>query len=329
MRAAWLTEWGGPSKLRVVDRTDLKPSPDEVIIDVKAAAINYPDILMLANRYQVSPTLPFTPGSEFAGIVRAVGEQVTKFAVGDRVGGGVLTGAFAEQVSVAAKGLYPLPEQLDWTSAAAYRVASLTAYHALVTFGEIGEIGEIGDGSTVIVLGAAGGVGSATVNIARMLGAHVIAVVSTSEKAEFAIAQGASEAVLYRDEDLRQRLKDLVPNGADIVVDPVGGPCSEPALRALRWGGRFVVVGFAAGEIPRIPLNLVLLKGVQIRGFELRTLADHRPDAVAQAEEDVRALIDRGWRPAIDSTYPLERTSEALERVASGAVMGKLVITMG
>jgi NADPH2:quinone reductase len=322
MRAAWMTEWGTPDDVVITDRPDLVPGPGEVVVDVRAASINFPDILMMADKYQVSPVLPFSPGSEFAGTVRALGHGVTGYAVGDRVGGGVMVGAFAEQVLAPVKAIYPLPTELDWVNASAYRVTSATAYHSLVTFGETTP------GSVVVVLGAAGGVGSACVSMAKALGARVVGVVSSEEKAKFAIAQGADVTVNYRTEPLKERLKEVTGGGADVIVDPVGGSLSEAALRAGRWGSRFIVVGFAAGEIPRIPLNLILLKGVQLRGFELRTMPDMRPDAVAQAQSGIAELIRNGWRPGIEAVYPLDQAGAALGRVADGAVVGKVVISM-
>lgn len=321
MRAAWLVETGGPGDVVVADRPEPVARPTSVVVDVHAASVNYPDVLMLGGRYQIQPELPFTPGSEFAGTVRSVGTAVTGFRPGDRVCGGVLTGAFADQVRVPASALSLVPEELDWVQAAAYRVVAVTAYHSLVTFGEVGA------GATVVVLGAAGGVGSACVSIAALLGARVVAVVSSPEKAEFVRSLGADEVVDHRRETVRTRLKELVPTGADAVIDPVGGSLSEDSLRCLRWGGRFVVVGFASGEIPRIPLNLVLLKGVGVRGFEVRTLPAQNPTAAAAGDRALARLVRDGLRPAVDSVFPLERVGEALSRVADGRALGKVVIT--
>jgi NADPH2:quinone reductase len=323
MRAAWLTDWGTAADVAVVDRPDLVAGPGEVVVDVRAAAINFPDVLMIANKYQVSPELPFSPGSEFAGTVRGVGPGVIEYAVGDRVCGGVLVGAFAEQVSAPISAIRPLPAELSWTEGAAYHAISSTAYYALVSFGELAA------GSTVVVLGAAGGVGSACVSMAKQLGATVIAVVSSEEKAGFARGQGADVVVNYRTEALKDRLKEVTGGGADIVVDPVGGSLSELALRAMRWGGRFIVVGFAAGEIPRIPLNLVLLKGVQVRGFEVRTMSDHWPEAVQLGNDEIARLIRDGWRPPIAASYPLDQVAEALQSVSDPNTVGKIVITTG
>lgn len=321
MRAAWLTGIGGPGDVAVVERPDPQLHPTSVLVDIHAASVNYPDVLMLAGRYQITPELPFTPGSEFAGVVRSVGDDVTAFRPGDRVCGGTLTGAFAEQASVPVAALSRVPDELDWIQASAYRVISVTAYHSLVTFGEVGA------GSTVVVLGAAGGVGSACVSIAKLLGARVIAVVSSDAKAHLVRSLGADDVVDRSRETVRTRLKELLPGGADAVIDPVGGSLSEAALRCLGWGGRFVVVGFASGEIPRIPLNLVLLKGVQIRGFELRTLPARNPTATESGELALAGLVREGLRPAIDSVHPLELVGQALARVADGLALGKVVIT--
>jgi NADPH2:quinone reductase len=294
--------------------------PGEVLVGVEAAAVNYPDVLLVQNRYQMSVPVPFTPGSEFAGRVCGLGDGVDGFEIGDLVMGAVITGAFAEFVCVDAAALTRVPDGLDAEAAAAGTVAMRTAYHSLVTIGGL----EAGD--QVVILGAAGGVGSACVQIATRLGAVVIAAVSTEQRAQWCRELGADHTIVYTTDSLKDRIKQITGAGADLVIDPVGGKHSEQALRATAWGGRLVVVGFADGEIPRIPLNLVLLKGVIVRGIEIRTLADHMPDEVAEGDRRLLGLYADGLRPAVTDVVPLERATEVLERIRARNVTGKVVI---
>ena len=320
MKALRCTQYGNPDGLTVVQVPQPVPGPGEVLVDVAAAAVNYPDVLMVQDRYQMSVPVPFTPGSEFAGTVCGVGDGVDGVALGDLVMGAVITGAFAEFLCVDAAALTRVPEGLDAETAAAGTVAMRTAYHSLVT------IGGVNAGDRVVVLGAGGGVGSACIQIATRLGATVIAAVSTSERARWCRELGADHTIVYSVEPLKDRIKEITGSGADLVIDPVGGKYSEQALRATSWGGRFVVVGFADGEIPRIPLNLVLLKGVIVRGFEIRTLADHMPDDVAEGDRRLSRLYAEGLRPAVTETVPLEQAADVLERVRTRDVTGKVVI---
>ncbi|GAB2982208.1 NADPH:quinone oxidoreductase [Amycolatopsis acidiphila] len=316
--------YGPPSALRLREVPDPQAKPGEVVVAVLAAAVNFPDVLTIADRYQVHVRLPFIPGSEFAGRVLGVGEGVTGFASGDEVMGSTHTGAFCEQVAVPATALRPVPPGLSLTEAAAFGVTFSTAYHALTT------IGEMSAGDWIVVLGAAGGVGTAAVDLAARLGARVIAAASTPERVAIGRELGAEAGIAYDHEDLKARIREITGGaGADVVVDPVGGPYSEQALRSVRWGGRFVCVGFAAGQIPRIPLNLVLLKGVQVRGFEIRTLADHRPEEVARSWPELAKLTAAGLRPRISDVLPLADTATALERVAARQARGKIVVEMG
>jgi NADPH2:quinone reductase len=243
MRAARCEEYGGPENVVIRDLPSPEVTPGHVLVDVAAAAINYPDLLLVANRYQVSAPRPFTPGSEFAGRVAAVGEGVTGLSAGDLVYGSAFTGAMAEQALVPASSLAPVPAGLSLTEAAGFRVTYLTAYHALVT------AGELRPGQWVVVLGAAGGVGTATVDVAVRLGARVIAAASSPERLKVCAELGAEAGIDYTSEDLKQRIKEITGGGADkgegadLVIDPVGDRWAEPALRAIRWGGRFVTVG--------------------------------------------------------------------------------------
>jgi len=322
MKAAWLEAFGGPADVKVTDRPAPVPGAGEVLVDVHAAAVNYPDLLVMSNGYQLSAQPPFTPGSEFAGVVVAAGSGVTEFAPGQHVAGSAFVGAFAEQACAPVGRLRHKPPELDWVDAAAYGATGTTAYHALVT------VGRLRPDHVVAVLGAAGGVGSACLGMARLLGARAVGVVSSSEKERFALAQGAHEVVNYRSQDLREGLRAVAPDGTDLVIDPVGGSCSVPALRSLRRGGSFVVVGFASGDIPRVPLNLVLVKGLQIVGVDVRTLREQHPEVIAEGNAEIGGLIRRGWRPAIDTVFPLDKVAEALTRVADGQALGKVVVTV-
>jgi NADPH:quinone reductase len=321
MRAAVCTTFGSVHDVVIADVPEPTPRAGEVAVAVRAAAVNFPDVLMVAGAYQIRTEPPFVLGSEFAGDVVAVGEGVTSPAVGDRVYGSSLTGAFTETVVVPAKVVRPVPPGLDMVAAAAFRVAYGTAYHAIVT------IGEAQPGQTVVVLGAAGGVGLASVDVAQRLGMRVVAAASSADKLALCRAYGADEIVDYTTEPLKERLKELTRGGAEVVVDPVGGEVSEAALRATAWGGRFVTVGFASGTIPRIPLNLVLLKGAQIRGFEIRTLPEHAPQAMAEGERVLAELVAQGMRPHVSAVYPLAEAARALADVAERRVLGKVVVT--
>lgn len=321
MRAVRCEAYGPPSGVVVREIPDPVAGPGKAVVEIHAAGVNFPDVLLIANQYQVPATLPFIPGNEFAGRVIEVGQDVTEVAVGDMVmGTAVAGGAFAERVAVPARALRPVPDGLDLVQAAAFGVTYRTAYHSLVT------IGGIKPDDWVVVLGAAGGVGTACVDIASRLGARVIAAVGSRDRLAICEKLGAAGGIVYRDEDLKTAIRRFAPQGADIVVDPVGGQYAEPALRSTRWGGRFVCVGFAAGEIPRIPLNLVLLKGVIVRGFELRTLAHHLPGAIAEEERALARLVAQGMRPQVSECYLLEAAALALDRVASRQATGKVVV---
>lgn len=321
MRAAVCREYGEPE---VVVLEEL-PSPElgrgDVRVRVAAAAVNFPDVLIVANRYQVSLPTPFVPGSEFAGVVDEIGDDVDAVAAGDRVFGATFVGAFAEEVVVPVTAVTPVPDGVGFAAAAAFGVAHRTAYHVLRT------VARLLPGEEVVVLGAGGGVGLAAVELAALLGARVTAVASSAAKLEAARAQGATNVVDHRAGDLRQSLRDALPDGADVVVDPVGGDLSEPALRALRRDGRFVTVGYASGTIPRIPLNLVLLKGCTVVGFELRTFPTHRPEEAARNDAELLDLLSAGRvRPHVGATFALDEAAAALRFVADGCAIGKVVL---
>ncbi|MCV7173432.1 NADPH:quinone oxidoreductase family protein [Mycobacterium manitobense] len=320
MRAAVCPWYGPPEVVRIEQLPAPSPSAGQVRVRVDAAAVNFPDVLLIADDYQLSVAPPFVPGSEFAGTVVECGPQTMEFTVGDRVRGTGMYGAFAEEVAVAADGVERIPDGVDMPAAAAFGVAYRTAYHALRSTARIDA------GDPLIVLGAGGGVGLAAVTLGAALGAEVVAVASSAEKLAAAIEHGARHVVDHRAGELRRALRDAVPDGAAAVIDPVGGSLSEPALRSLRRGGRFVTVGFASGEIPRIPLNLVLVKGVQIVGFQF---GDVDPGEYARNEGELRALSESGRvAPHIGAVYPLADTASALRRVADGRAVGKVVIDL-
>jgi NADPH2:quinone reductase len=322
MRAVRVQSLSGPKSLGVDDVPEPKPDEGEVVIDVRAAAANFPDVLLSYGKYQLKFEPPFTPGLEAAGVVSAVGEGVTDLKPGDRVAGTMVGGAFAEKVAVPALSLVKLPDAVSFEVGAATTLTFGTSEHALV------ERGALKKGETLLVLGAAGGVGLAAVEIGKRIGARVIAAASTPEKVAFCKAHGADEGICYGTEDLKERIKALTGgNGADVIYDPVGGTLSEPALRGIAWQGRFLVVGFAAGEIPKIPLNLVLLKGCQVVGVIWGNWALREPqknrEMMARLVEQVAA---GQLKPQVDAALPFTQATEALERIERREVRGKLLL---
>jgi len=320
MRAAVCNEYGPPEVVHIEELPSPAIGPGQARIRVAAAAVNFPDVLLVANQYQVSAPTPFVPGSEFAGEVVEVADDVTAVALGDRVIGTGLVGAFAEEAVGSAQTLTKIPSEVDVRLAAAFGVAHRTAYHVVRSVAAV----ELGD--EVVVLGAGGGVGLAAVQIAVKLGATVTAVASSSEKLDVARAYGAARLVNHTARDLRSALKEVLPDGADVVIDPVGGSLSEPALRAMSWGGRFVTVGFAAG-IPRIPLNLVLLKGVHVLGFQFIDFATHLPSEYRRNDDELLELLaTKRVVPHIGASFPLDETAAALRFVADGRAIGKVLL---
>jgi NADPH2:quinone reductase len=310
MRAARCHAVGGPVVVEEV------PDPEgEVPVDVHYAAVNFADVLVIRGTYQVKAEPPFTPGSEFAGVVAESGHGFEK---GERVFGSVFVGAFAERVAVRAASLYRIPDTIPTRRAAAFGVSHATAYNALTL------IGRLQEGERVAVLGAAGGVGLAAVELAALLGAEVVAVASTEEKRAACLEQGAHEALPY--DDLKRRLRDS--GGADLVIDPVGGPHSEQALRAMRWGGRFVNVGFAGGEVPRLPLNLAMLKGVTIHGFDFGGWARHGREQLAVTRAELNRMFADGLiTPRVHAVHPLDEVATALD--LDRRAIGKTLLEVG
>lgn len=321
MRAAVCSAFGPPEVVRIEDVPAPEIGAAQARVRVRAAALNFPDVLLVAGRYQIPVATPFVPGSEFAGVVEAVAPDVTDFAAGDRVSGTVLVGAFADQVAADTSALRRMPDGVGFRDAAAFGVAHGTAFHVLRS------VARVKPGEEVVVLGAGGGVGLAAVQLATLLGAKVTAVASSPAKLEVARSCGAVHGIEHRAVELREALRSHLPGGSDVVVDPVGGALAEPALRSLRWGGRFVTVGYASGEIPRIPLNLVLLKGVTVVGFQFLDFARHAPDALRRNEDELMRLLAEGRvAPHIGAAFPLEDVSAALRRVADGRAIGKVMV---
>lgn len=321
MRAAICPVYGPPEVVRV----EQSPAPDltegQVRVQVAAAAVNFPDVLLVAGRYQVKVPPPFVPGSEFAGVITETYGDSRDFAVGDRVTGTGMFGAFAEQVCIGTGGLAPIPDGVDDRTATASGVAFRTAYHALRSTAQVTA------GDDIVILGAGGGVGLAAVALGTALGARVIAVASSAEKLSAAALHGAIHGIDHRREDLRRALRESLPGGAAAVIDPVGGELSEPALRSLKRGGCFVTVGFASGSIPRIPLNLVLVKGIKVVGFQFQ---DVPADEFTRNESELQRLLASGAViPHIGATYALADTASALRHVADGDAIGKVIIELG
>jgi NADPH:quinone reductase len=322
MRAIRCNQYGPPESLVLETLPDLQPGPGQVVIDVRAASVNFPDVLVIQNKYQMKPELPFTPGSEFAGVVRAVGPDVKRLKPGMRVAAYTAQGAFAEQARASEAACMPLPDDIDFASAAAITLAYGTSHHAVV------DRGALKAGETMLVLGAAGGVGLAAVEIGKALGARVIAAASSPEKLALCVEHGADATIDYTSENLRERIKALTDgNGPDVIYDPVGGEYAEPAFRSIGWRGRYLVVGFANGEIPKLPLNLALLKGASIVGVFWGQHIQREPGLASAALQQIFGWIKDGRvRPHVTKRYALEQTAAALNDMASRRVSGKIVI---
>jgi NADPH:quinone reductase len=322
MRAIVCQAYGTPEDLVLTDVPDPVPGPGQMLVRVHAAAVNFPDVLFIAGKYQIKIPPPFIPGNEIAGEVLAMGEGVEGAALrpGQRVSGTTF-GAFAEQALLDASTATLIPDGADYASASAFGVTYRTAYHALRT------VAQVAEGDWVVVLGAAGGVGLAAVDLAVAMKARVLAAASSPEKLQLCRERGAEATVDYDREDLKTRIRELTGDSARIVLDPVGGSYAEPALRGLARGGTFITLGYAAGSIPAIPLNLVLLKNIRIRGMEIRTVFDDYPeDAQRDIEELTQMFADGKVRPYIGARFPLAETSAALRYVADRKVLGKVVI---
>lgn len=322
MRAVRCHELTGPSSLRLDEVESPKPGAGEVLIEVKAAGVNFPDVLLSYGKYQFKPQPPFSPGNEAAGVVKAVGAGVTSVKPGDRVAGTLIYGAFAEEIVIPEPMVTKIPDGVSFEVAAVTLLTYGTTIHALVDRAALKE------GETLLVLGAAGGVGTAAIELGKVLGAKVIAAASTDEKIAFCKELGADEGVVYGKEDLKDRVKVLTNgNGANVIYDPVGGPYADPALRSIAWEGRYLVVGFAAGDIPKIPLNLVLLKGCQIVGvfWGSFTMRDPAKNA-ANAKRLFDWVAEGKLKPHVDTVLKFADAQKALERMEKRDVKGKLVL---
>jgi NADPH2:quinone reductase len=322
MKALLCTRYGGPDDLSLADIADPVAGPGQAVVKVAAAALNFFDTLIIAGKYQTKPDMPFSPAAEFAGTVESVGAGVTTLKAGDRVLAYVGYGAARERVAVAAEMLVKIPDALDFDRAAGLCVTYGTTLHALK------DRAHLKSGETLAVLGASGGVGLAAVELGKVMGARVIACASSDDKIAFAKQHGADDGINYATGDLKDALRKLTGgNGADVIYDPVGGDYAEAALRSIAWEGRFLVVGFAAGDIPKLPLNLVLLKGCDVVGvfwgsFVKRDVAGHRTNT--------EQLID--WVAAgklsshVHAVYPLADAAAALKAIATRQVMGKVIL---
>src|SRR6202453_3683186 len=321
MKAILCKHFGTPDELELADIPPPAPGPGEAVVRIKAAALNFFDLLIIAGKYQHKPPFPFSPASEFAGIVESIGPGVTEFAPGDRVIGYDGWGAAREAVAINTSRLVKMPDTLDFHRAARPTVTSSTTLYGLR------ERGALKPGETLVVLGASGGVGLAAIEIGKIMGARVIACASSEEKLAFARSHGADETVNYASEDLRDALKRLGgARGIDVVYDPVGGAYAEPALRSLGWEGRYLVVGFAAGEIPKLPLNLVLLKSCDIRGVLWGSWVRREPLAQRDLMTEIVRWCGEGRLSAhVQTVYPLAETAAALYAIADRQGMGKIV----
>lgn len=331
MKAVLSKEVGGPETLVLEELPDPVAGPGQVLIDVKACGVNYPDVLIIEDKYQFKPTRPFAPGGEVSGVISAVGEGVTRFKVGDRVLASTGWGGFAEKLALEEQRCTPIPDDMPFDEAAAFVLTYGTSYYALK------DRGHIKAGETLLVLGAAGGVGLAAVELGKAMGARVIAAASSQEKVDLAVKHGAESGVVYPrgpfDKDGQKALANLIkdacgPNGWDVAYDAVGGDYSEATIRAAGWNGRFLVIGFPSG-IPKIPLNLTLLKSCDIVGVFWGAAVARDPKGHAQNLKELMALYAEGKiRPYVSERFPLARAGDAIAHLSSRKAMGKVVITV-
>ncbi len=324
MRALICKEYGPPESLVIDEWDDPVPADNEILIDVKAAGLNFADVLMIAGEYQVRTPPPFIPGNEASGVVSAVGSKVTRFKIGDHIIGALRGGAFAEKAVVEENLAVPLPEGLSFAQGAAYSVAYGTSYHALK------QGARLQPGETVLVLGAAGGVGNTAVELAKAMGATVIAAASSTEKLAFAVAAGADQAINYSDLPLKDTVKEITGGkGVDVVYDPVGGDLAEQALRALSWHGRYLVIGFASGDIPKFPANLTLLKEASIVGIWWGPWAARHTDEMLENMRELDTMVAAGkLRPRYSESFTLDDYTSAFRVITERRVLGKIVLSI-
>lgn len=324
MRAVLCKAYGQPKDLVIEDIASPVPGEGEVLVTVKAAGVNFPDVLMIQNRYQHRQTLPFTPGYEIAGVVKAVGPRVSGIAVGNAGVAMLRSGAFAEEAIVPAERFWRIPSDVDFVDAAAFPLAYGTSYHALK------DRGALQPGETLLVLGAAGGVGLAGVQLGKLMGAKVIACASSEEKLQTCRRAGADVLINYRTQDFREAVKTAAGDrGVDVVLDPVSGPYAEAAVRSMAWYGRYLVVGFTSGEIPRIPMNLPLLKGCSLVGVAWDTYSRRNPEGGRRNIAELVEWIRSGkLKPAVTARYSLDDAAKALDDVMERRAQGKVVIVI-
>ena len=325
MKAVLCKQFGPPDSLVLETLESPRPGAGEVVLSVKAASVNFPDVLIIQNKYQFKPPLPFSPGSELAGVVKEAGSGVQGWRPGDKVMAFTTYGAFAEEVKTEATRLLRIPEGMSFTLAAAFVLTYGTTDHALR------DRAALAAGETLLVLGASGGVGLAAVEIGKALGARVIACASSEDKLAVCREHGADATINYAAEDLRERLKALTDGrGADVIYDPVGGPYSEPAFRSIAWRGRHLVIGFAAGDIPKLPLNLALLKGAAVVGVFWGDFTRREPQAFAESARQLARWYQEGrLKPHVSARFPLEKAAAAMNLLASRKAKGKVVVTIG
>ena len=323
MKAVLCTQFGGPETLELADIESPVAGPGEVVVAVRAAGLNFFDTLIIQNKYQFKPDLPFSPGAEIAGEVTSLGDGVEGIQVGDRVMAYSVWGGVRAEIAISQDAVIAMPDGLDFVTAAGLIVTYGTSLHALQ------DRADLQPGETLAVLGASGGVGQAAVEIGKAMGARVIACASSDDKLEFCRTLGADETLNYTNEDLKTRLKELTDGkGVDVIYDPVGADLAEPALRAIGWKGRFLVVGFAGGGIPKIPLNLALLKGCQIVGVFWGDHLVREPDRHrANMAQLLDWVVEGKIKPHIHKVYPLEETADALLAIARREVRGKVIVT--
>lgn len=324
MRALVCKEYGPPESMVIEEHDDPVPGEGQILVDVAAAGINFPDVLSIAGKYQVKTPTPFVPGNEAAGVVSAVGPGVTQFAVGDKAIINCIGGAFAEKCVADVRACAPLPDDLSFEQGAGFSVTYGTSYHALK------QSANLQPGETVLVLGAAGGVGITAVEIAKAMGARVIAAASSDEKLEFAVSAGADETINYSEVPLKETVKELTGGkGADVVYDPVGGELADQALRATAWHGRYLVIGFASGEIPKFPANIALLKEASIIGIWWGTWAAKNPKLQIQNMMELAKLVAEGvLTPRVTESYALDDYVDAFKAITERRARGKVTLRM-
>ncbi|KPX28631.1 MULTISPECIES: NADPH:quinone oxidoreductase family protein [Pseudomonas syringae group] len=325
MKALLCKAFGPASTLVLEDVPGPEIKKNEILLDVQAAGVNFPDTLIIEGKYQFKPPFPFSPGGEAAGVIAAVGENVSHLKPGDRVMALTGWGSFAEQVAVAQYNVLPIPANMDFTTAAAFSMTYGTSMHALK------QRANLQPGETLLVLGASGGVGLAAVEIGKALGARVIAAASSAEKLEVARNAGADELINYSETSLKDEVKRLTNgNGADVIYDPVGGDLFDQAIRTIAWNGRLLVVGFASGRIPELPVNLALLKGASVVGVFWGSFAQRQPQDNAANFTQLFAWFEEGkLKPLVSTVYPLERAGEAIDLLGGRKTVGKVVVAIG